>query len=370
MFILADNFYTLSFNFMEEYMKRSKMILTAGIAVLLATIILYGCSNGNEDDSPGESSLIGKVVINEVYTYGDQSSIDDLDWVELYNTTGNEIDLGGLLIWESNGKDEAWTVPTGSKIGPNALLIFECDKDGLTGDSVNYMPWGLSKGPEEYVVLAYADMTEIDRVKLPSLNENESYGRINNGASEWQIFAQFTKETANTGSARAVHNNTTGIWVNEVYHDNTNVVLDLGWDTTTDFIELYNSNDFAVNVSGWEMLDDSNKAEEEKFVIPSETIIPAKGFLVYDVYKNNTEGPLFGLGVGGDWIHLYKPGATPGAIRELADKIEIPGFTKESGLRDKGYTFGRYTDGSSQLTFFTEASKGSSNNGKKILELD
>jgi len=153
-----------------------------------------------------------------------------------------------------------------------------------------------------------------------------------------------------------------------VYIDNTDVVLNLGWDTAKDFIEFYNSNDVEVDVSGWQIPDDSNKAEEEKYVIPEGTKIPAKGFLVYDVYKNNTNGPIFGLGVGGDWVKLYTKGEPE--TREQVDIIEIPGFTKDSGLRDNGYTYGRYTDGSSELTFFKEASKGASNNGKKILELD
>jgi len=70
-------------------------------AALFAALLLAGCpgtnepaantggsQGGNQQETGGQKHpLVGKVVINEVYTYGDQSTIEDLDWVELYNTT-------------------------------------------------------------------------------------------------------------------------------------------------------------------------------------------------------------------------------------------------------------------------------------------
>lgn len=76
---------------------------------------------------------------------------------------------------------------------------------------------GLSKGPDEYVTLADAEMNEIDCVACPSMKRGESYGRVTDGAPEWQIFAAFTKGTPNEGPARQPVTNTMGLWVNEVF---------------------------------------------------------------------------------------------------------------------------------------------------------
>ena len=318
-----------------------------------------------KDNTSGEAlaPYIGKIVINEVYTFSDQSSIEDLDWIELYNTTDSEISLGGLLLWESGGSEEAWTIPANTKIAAKSRLLIECDKYNLHNDPVNYPAWGLSKGPDEHIVLATPDFLEIDRIACPSLNRNESYGRKTDGAAQWQIFVQYTKGTPNTGEARPEHINTTGLYINEVYHDNSALtdLVNPDWDPSVDFIELYNSTNAAIDISGWEIYDDTDD-DSKKYVIPSGTIVPAKGYKVYDVFKENTNGPTFGLGVGGDWVYIYKPGKS-----ELIDVMEIPGFGKESGLRGKGYTYGRLTDGSANLTIFKQASKGKSNNNKEIL---
>lgn len=320
-------------------------------------------TKGKDNSSDAKNSYVGKIVINEVYTFSDQSTIEDLDWIELYNTTDAEISVEGLMLWESGGREEAWTIPAGKKIAAKSHLLIECDRYNLHNSPGNYPAWGLSKGPGEHIVIATADYVKIDSIACPSMNRNESYGRKTDGDSKWQVFAQYTKGTPNTGSARVEHINTIGVYVNEVYHDNSTDtgIENAGWDPSVDFIELYNSTGSPVDISGWEIYDDTDD-DSKKFVVPAGTVIPAKGFLVYDVFKGNPNGPQFGLGVGGDWVYIYKAGKST-----LVDVIEIPGFGKESGLRDKGYTFGRLTDGSTNLTIFKKASKGVSNNGKEIL---
>lgn len=319
-------------------------------------------TKGKDNEKAPVISLAGKIVINEVYTFSNQSVVEDLDWIELYNTTDEAVVVGGLMLWESGGSAEAWVIPAGKSIPAKGRLLIESDKYKLHNDTVNYPMWGLSKGPDEYVVLADAGMNWIDSVACPSMNANESYGRVSDGAAKWQIFAQYTKGTANTGNARPEQSNQTGLYINEVYHDNQKTAIPgIDWNTENDFIELYNKNNTPLDISGWEIYDDTDD-DTKKYVIPAGTIVPANGYLVYDVFKENPAGPSFGLGVGGDWVFIYKPGKS-----ELVDKMEVPGFGKDSGLRDKGYTFGRLTDGSSDLVIFRDASKGKSNNGKAII---
>lgn len=326
-----------------------------------AALAAVSCVNDENPDYVPPPTTVSGVVINEVYTFSDQSEADNLDWIELYNTTDEDIDLTGVLMWEGGGPEEAWAFPKGTVIKAKGYIVVDCDKYGLLNDPVKYPAWGLSKGPDEFVVLANSDLAVIDEVQLPSMNENESYGRVTDGADEWQIFQNATYGVKNEGPARGQFVNTCGLYINEVYTDNSDEFSATGWDASVDFIEFYNSTDVDFDLSGYKVYDDKHE-EETSYVFPSGTVVPANGFLAVDVYKENTEGPAFGLGAGGDWVFLYD------ASGEKADEIEIPSITKESGNRDKGYTFGRKPDGSTTLVWFTEATKGASNNNAPVLE--
>lgn len=305
---------------------------------------------------PTDSDLKGTLMINEVYTFADGKDINDLDYIELYNSSDKEIDLSGLKLWESGGAEEAWTFPQGKKIAAKGHLVVWTDKEGLHKDPVNYPAWGLSKGPDEFIVLADADMSVIDEVHCPSMKQHESYGRITDGAASWQIFAQATPGAANTGAARQPVTNKLGLSINEVFTNNQDKQT-LAWDDTKDFIELYNSSDKDVDLSGFSLMDDALD-EGKRYTFPAGTVIKAGGFLVLDVYKKNPDGPTFGLGKGGDWVFLYDKAKT------LIAEIEIP------ALEDNQiYTVGRQPDGSDNIVVFGEASKGSSNNGKPTVSL-
>ncbi|MFI3298696.1 MAG: lamin tail domain-containing protein [Rikenellaceae bacterium] len=314
------------------------------------------------------SDLVGKLMINEIYTYGDQSSVDDLDWIELYNASDEEINLAGLMMWEGGGIEEAWSFPTGATIAAKSYFVVESDKYALYDNPVDYPAWGLSKGPDEKVYLATADGSIIDSVEdCPSMNEGETYGRVTDGASEFQIFVAGTKGTANTGDARTEIENTCGVYVNEVYHDNSDEVPgEHDWDTDRDFVEFYNATDADISLKGWSMTDDK---ATEYYYFPDDAVIKAGSFLVLEAEIEDENGDVipedysfsFGLGKSGDWIHLFN------ADGDLVEQVEVPSFKSDGPygeIIDLGCTYGRQTDGASNFVAFSEASKGASNNGK------
>lgn len=297
-------------------------------------------------------SLKGVVVVNEVYTFSDQSDVNDLDYIELYNTSSQEVDLMGFKLWEGGGREEAWTFPVGSTIPANGFLVVRCDKEGLLGDATQYPAWGLSKN-DEVVVFADAEFSVLDSVNCPNLSENEAYGRKTDGAEEWVIFAELTEGESNNGAQeRQEVENTLGVYVNEVFTNDQDTQTATGWDDTKDFIELYNATDEAIDLGGCKLYDDKRE-EEDSYTIPAGTIIEAGGFLTLDVTKNNTNGPAFGLGKGGDAIYFYDKNGT------LVDRLETGDFED-----NEIYSTGRLTDGGEEIVVFTEVSKNASNNGK------
>ena len=275
-------------------------------------------TGGSSNGAAAIPSLRGVVVINEVYTFSDEKNIDDLDYIELYNTSNEAVEVGGLLMWEGGGP---------------------------------YPSWGLSKNDEQ-VVLADAQQNIIDEVTTPNLSENEAYGRKTDGASEWVIFSQLTPGETNDGtSEREEVVNTSGVYINEIFtNDQDEQTTD--WDDTKDFVEFYNATDQDIDMAGFTIYDDKLE-EDSKYTFPANTIIKAHSFLTFDVYKDNTDGPALGLGKGGDAIYLYD------ADGKLVDRMETGKFED-----DEIYSTGRKTDGGAEIVVFTEVSKNASNNGK------
>lgn len=312
-----------------------------------------GNSNAGGADEPNPttpSSLKGIIMINEVYTFSDQSDIKDLDYIELYNASDKSVDLSGIKVWEGGGLTEAWTMPEGKNIPAKGYLVIECDKENLHNDKVNYPSWGLSKN-DETIVIADNQMNIIDEVKTPNMSEGETYGRKTDGSNEWVIFTELTKGKSNNGAKEKTEIvNNVGVYVNEVFTNNQDV-KSKDWDDTKDFVELYNATDKDVDLSGFSLNDDAMK-EEKRYIIPEGTVIKAKSFLTFDVYKGNTNGPVFGLGKGGDKVFLYDKN------KNTVDEITTPEFAD-----NEVYSLGRKTDGGSEVVVFTEVSKNASNNG-------
>ncbi len=318
-----------------------------------------GTTNNNESSS---------ILINEVFTYGDQKTIEALDWIELYNTTSESMDLSGMKLWEGGGAEEAWLFPQGTKIAAKSYLVIKCDKEELLEDPINNPIWGLSKGPDEIVVLADSENNIIDMVSCPSLIENESYGRENDGSSKWVIFKSSTMNAENAGDLRPSHNMSSTIFINEVQHDGDDEATE-PW-RQRDYIELYNSTSNPTDISGWKMYDDKG---EDVFTIPAGTIIQANGFVTFETLEDKlgdaNDGTRFdfGLGKSGDWVYLYNQNGRDknDIYKNLVDIIEVPSFSDL--YEGMGYTFGRAEDGSTKLAIFSEQSKNASNSGKKII---
>ncbi len=62
--------------------------------------------------SPGTTPTGGEVVINEINWFGTKESVDG-EWLELYNSGGTSVDLGG---WQVVNSTEGWTITIGSGI--------------------------------------------------------------------------------------------------------------------------------------------------------------------------------------------------------------------------------------------------------------
>ena len=126
---------------------------------------------------------------------------------------------------------------------------------------------------------------------------------------------------------------------------NENIYINELYSSGNDWLEIYNDNSVSKNVSGYLIYDDVNA----KYPLPSNTTIPAKGFLV--LHCDGTGVGLFTnfkLSSSGETVYLEN---TSG---QVIDKVIFPAMVN-------GQSYGRYPDGSSTFAISGSPSEGSSN---------
>jgi len=79
------------------------------------------------DGSPGEANPApayapGTIVINEVLSHQDTDNPGD--WIELHNTSGSSINIGGWFLSDSRGDLKKYTLPAGTTIPANGYVVF------------------------------------------------------------------------------------------------------------------------------------------------------------------------------------------------------------------------------------------------------
>lgn len=126
------------------------------------------------------------------------------DWAELYNASGEAIDLKGYGLSDDPGHPRKWRFPSGAHIAPGQYLLVQ-----LTGEdranpakALYAANFKLSCARGETLTLSRPDGTVIDR--LPMLNQRAavSYGRMS-GRDGYYYLTEPTPGAANAGPAYA-----------------------------------------------------------------------------------------------------------------------------------------------------------------------
>ncbi|MDF7825346.1 lamin tail domain-containing protein [Pontiellaceae bacterium B12227] len=136
-----------------------------------------------------------QVVISEFMAANDKTLMDGdgnySDWIELYNTGSNAVDLTGWYLSDDTNNLTKWTFPTESIAAGEFLVVFASGADtaGYT-DSLGYLhtTFKLSASGES-VLLTEADGTTIASsfVNYPEQDDDVSYGLDQDSGSSYLI---------------------------------------------------------------------------------------------------------------------------------------------------------------------------------------
>ena len=130
----------------------------------------------------------GQLVINELMAINSTTITDNYnqysDWIELYNTTNDTLNLTNLYVSDNFNIPLKWMFPDNTIIAPHDYLVVWANDD-TTQNTLN-MPFKLS-GSGERLIISYDNGAVLDSISFSQQIDDISYGRYPNGTGNFTI---------------------------------------------------------------------------------------------------------------------------------------------------------------------------------------
>ncbi|MCB0203342.1 MAG: lamin tail domain-containing protein, partial [Anaerolineae bacterium] len=299
-----------------------------------------------------------------------QTGDDDDEYIEIYNANSSSVDLSGWKLDDVEGNNDGpFTLPAGSMIPAHGFLVFFSEQTDFAlnngGDSVRLLHPDNSIADETTYSATQPDQAHsrtIDGGGIwvttypPSPGQSNQPPPTNTPTATYTPTATATETAPRTPTSTATHTGTPtatatpaptvdAISLNEFMPDPVTDWNGNGQtgDSDDEYIELYNSQDLAVDLSGWK-LDDRSNGGSPPFTLPAGSTIPARGFLVF--FSNQTHISLNNS--GGDSVRLLRP-----------DGSEVEAYAYTANAPDEAYS--KTSDGGTSWTTSYPPSPGSAN---------
>jgi len=129
--------------------------------------------------------------------YGDYD-----DWIEIYNNSDANIDLGGMYLTDDLGNPTKWQIPTGypseTTVPADGFIVFWADDETTEGHL--HTNFKLSGSGEEIGLFDTDGNTPIDTIAFGEQATNISYGRYPDANDNWRFFPTPTPAADNNGA--------------------------------------------------------------------------------------------------------------------------------------------------------------------------
>ncbi len=143
-------------------------------AILIA-ITAFGCVEDPimENTAPPVTGSVLK--LNEIMS---KDVNDGPDWIEVYNTSDEDVDLSGYILNDKDVADGGFSIPAGTIIKANGFYLVDENESGIK----------VSSGGED-VSLSKPDKTVIDWTKTPDMSQSVglTWAREIDGEGDWMI---------------------------------------------------------------------------------------------------------------------------------------------------------------------------------------
>jgi len=284
-----------------------------------------GGSPGRDDT--GELPSLGEVVINELLAH---SHAGAPDWIELHNTSGSSINIGGWFISDSPVDFMKYEIAAGTIIEPYGYIVFYEDLNfGNPDESGCHVPFALSENGETLYLHSGRDgiLTGYsDEEKFNASETGIAVGRYLKSTGTYNFVAM----SVNTPGSENAYPKVGPVVISEIMYN------PVSGNQDQEYIELLNISDSVITLAEydnellidvpWRLADDSNGISFDfppgTTMAPGENLLLVKNRAAFDsAYSSIPDGvQIFEWGAGrlsnaGEKIQLSKPGDQVGDTR-------------------------------------------------------
>lgn len=319
------------------------------------SFISPGSSNSEGDDITIESIYINEIASDCELLYPDEHGLIS-DWIEIYNNSGNAIDIGGLYFTDTYEEPFKYKIPLGKSdsttIDPWGYIVLRADGKPELG--ITHLEFELRSSGEQVGIFqnVWSDTVLIDSLTFTGIDTDASYGRYPDGNTE---FMNFNTPTPGYKNQEGGVNIGQQIFINEFVSDYESQYPD-EHGIYSDWIEIYNGKNVAVDLGGLYFTDTFE--EPMKFQIPSgksdSTTIQPYGYMVFRADGKPELGVNhlgFELRSSGEQIGIYQKS---GINFLVIDSVTF-------GVTGTDISYGRSPDGSDNFTLFSVITPGYTN---------
>jgi hypothetical protein len=163
-------------------------------ALLVGLVLICSCSREEPFVAPPLPIIPGEVMMNEIFSVG---VTGNLDWIEIYNPSSLPIDISAYKIYDVGGQGGTKTkkgFPAGTVVPAKGFYVVTTDTNTSATIADGF---GLSGTSGETVWLDNAAGTIIDICAFPAMSGAQTWGRLPDGGTTWQLLGTVTRGTAN-----------------------------------------------------------------------------------------------------------------------------------------------------------------------------
>jgi hypothetical protein len=338
--------YTLSFWYLPS---PSGGGLTAGLtgSELRGSVSLVAGTVAPAPATPGAANSVQTTLVpfpnlwlNEIQpnnSTGPTDHVGDRDpWIELYNPGASAVSLADCYLTDHPTNLLRWPFPAASTVPSRGYLVVWAD--GEPAESTPSEPHtdfrlGPTAGTVVLVQSVNSQPRVLDSITYDGVLANRSFGSFPDADPyARQVFQVPTPAAPNTTAVIPIT-----ILINEWQASNRSTRPDPADNDFDDWFELYNPNDFEVDLSGYTLTDVLTLPA--MWTIPDGTVIPAQGFLLFWADEETGQNDLqLGLHTN---FRLEKDGDTIGLFAPDGRRVDSVTF----GPQRPDISEGRYPDG-------------------------
>lgn len=107
------------------------------------------------------------------------------DWIEIINTSDQTLSLAGIGLSDGKKNPFKFSFSENAVIAPNGYVLVLCDDTNGQTETEYHAPFKISAAGET-ITLTHPTFGQLDSVTTPSLSEDITYGRYQNGFGDWK----------------------------------------------------------------------------------------------------------------------------------------------------------------------------------------